>query len=595
MSVNRTQRHTKANRCPICGGCDGDPRGQEKRCHGFTTEDGDWVHCTREELAGGIVQGPDGAYSHRMHGPCKCGATHGEARPAPTRDDIEATYDYRDEGGRLLYQVVRKVGKRFLQRRPHGDGWVWQLEGVRRVLYRLPQVVAAGADLPVYIVEGEKDVDALASRGYVATCNSGGAGKWGYVAELAREVLRSRDVIVIADADDKGRHHAAEVARALEGHVRSVRLVEPPAPHKDVSDLLAAGGAVESLGQEPSRPSPAQELAPELPYDDIWTKEPDISLVIPGLGICPGPAHLVAGSWYTGKTVFLMAMGFAVASGRELFGLHFVKQGKWTHFDHEMGRRGVKRYMQRIRAGLGLSVEEMRDRLSLRVLPRLNLCTQGAFDHYCELLEGSSICTIDPLRAAAPGQDENKSEFREWIDMLNAVSDRTGCAICVLHHGGKPVEGAQRRNTGRGTSAIDDAVQSKFVLTAEEKGAPILVSHEKSRELAETLDDFWIQLVNDGDAVRIVHRGKEEMEATSQRLQAEREQVRVEKAKQAIREAFIRFAGKLPGPRDNVVRAVGGERSVTQRAFTEMLAAGEIERSGTRGDVCFGLRYGTGS
>lgn len=596
VSVNRSQRHTKNNRCPVCGGCEGDPRGKEKRCHGFTTEDGEWCHCTREEHAGDIDAGPDGCFSHRMHGPCRCGMTHNEARSGTVaRDNFEATYDYRDEGGRLLYQVVRKPGKEFRQRRPDGaDGWLWQLEGVRRVIYRLPQVIAASADVPVYIVEGEKDVDNLVAKGYVATCNSGGAGKWNPVVGLAQDVLRGRDVIVVADADDVGRLHAATVARSLDGSARSVRVVEPT-PHKDVSDLLAAGGSVETMGVEAPRHSPAQELAPELPFDEIWTKEPDVSLVIPGLGICPGPAHLVAGSWYTGKTLFLMAMGFAVASGRELFGLHFVKKGRWTHFDHEMGRRGAKRYMQRVQAGLGLGTEEMRGNISLRILPRLNLCTAGAFELYCELLEGSAICTIDPLRAAAPGQDENSSEFRQWIDMLNAVSDRTGCAICVLHHGGKPVEGSARRNTGRGTSAIDDAVQSKFVLTAEEKGAPISVSHEKTRELTETLEDFWLQIVSERDSVRLVHRCKEEMASLSERTREEKEQARTEKAKEAIRAAFIRFAGKLPGPRDSVIRTVGGERAVTQKAFSEMLASGEIGRSGGRGEVCFGLRYGTGT
>jgi 5S rRNA maturation endonuclease (ribonuclease M5) len=588
MSINRQMRHTKRNRCPVCGGADEDTRGKEKRCHGWTTDDGDWCHCSREELAGSIDAGPDGCFAHRMHGPCRCGMTHGEAKSGATmRDDIEAMYDYKDERGTLLFQVVRKSGKRFLQRRPDGDGWIWQTSGIRRVLFRLPELTA-DTTKPVYIVEGERDVETLERAGYLATTNPGGAGKWHFVAEMARQTLAGRDVVVIADADGPGREHAKAVADSLTGHASSVRVVEPVSA-KDVTDYLEAGGNLDELLYQPPKPSPAQELAPELPFDDIWTKEPDVSLVIPGLGICPGPAHLVTGSWYTGKTLFLMAMGFAVASGRPLFGLHFVKKGRWTHFDHEMGRRGAKRYMQRVQAGLGIPAEEMRGNISLRVLPRLNLCTANAVEMYCELLAGSAICTIDPLRAAAPGQDENSSEFRRWIDMLNVVSDRTGCAICVLHHGGKPVEGAQRRNTGRGTSAIDDAVQSKFVLTAEEKGAPISVSHEKSRELSETIPDFWLQVVNEPDAVRLVHRCEEEMASHLEGAKAAKEMARIDRAKEAVRAAFMRFAGTLPGPRDNVVKVAGGDRTFVQRAISEMLASGEIVRSGQRGEVSFGL------
>ena len=178
-------------------------------------------------------------------------------------------------------------------------------------------------------------------------------------------------------------------------------------------------------------------LAPELPFDSIWEPIEQLALVIPGFGICPGPVHLVTGSWYTGKTLFLLAMGMAVAAGKPLFGLHFTNRGKWIHFDHEMGKRHYQRYMQRLRAGLGIDIEDMRGNVSPRILPRLNLCHPEAVDHYCRLLEGRQICTVDPLRAAAPGQNENDSEYRQWVDLLNTVSDKTGCSVVLLHHGGE--------------------------------------------------------------------------------------------------------------------------------------------------------------
>ena len=48
---------------------------------------------------------------------------------------IVATYDYVDEGGNLLYQVVRYEPKDFRQRKPDGNGgWIWKLGDVRKVL-----------------------------------------------------------------------------------------------------------------------------------------------------------------------------------------------------------------------------------------------------------------------------------------------------------------------------------------------------------------------------------------------------------------------------------------------------------------------------
>ncbi len=48
--------------------------------------------------------------------------------------NLEAVYDYTDETGKLLYQVLRFYGKEFKQRKPDPNGgWIWGLGDVRRV------------------------------------------------------------------------------------------------------------------------------------------------------------------------------------------------------------------------------------------------------------------------------------------------------------------------------------------------------------------------------------------------------------------------------------------------------------------------------
>ena len=96
------------------------------------------------------------------------------------KKSIIQVYDYQDETGDILFQTVRYAPKDFRQRRPYGKGgWIWNLQGVRLVLYRLPQIVEADT---VLIVEGEKDVDAAYQlglpSGYAATTSPMGAGKW---------------------------------------------------------------------------------------------------------------------------------------------------------------------------------------------------------------------------------------------------------------------------------------------------------------------------------------------------------------------------------------------------------------------------------
>lgn len=163
---------------------------------------------------------------------------------------IQATYDYDDESGKLLYQVVRYVPKGFSQRRPDGaGGWIWNLQGVRRVIYRLPGVLKGiKAGQTVYIVEGEKDADNLWSAGQCATTNAQGAGKW--LPDFAFWFTGAR-VIVIPDNDEPGRKHAASIAASLANVVVSIKLLELGDINgrhiKDVSDWLAAGGMAADL------------------------------------------------------------------------------------------------------------------------------------------------------------------------------------------------------------------------------------------------------------------------------------------------------------------------------------------------------------
>ncbi len=159
------------------------------------------------------------------------------------RDEPNAIYPYVDEGRALLFEVLRFPNKQFRQRRPDGNGgWEWRLGDVRRVLYRLPEIIeGVAAGRTVFVVEGEKDVHAIESAGALATCNAGGAGKWR--REYA-EHLRGADVVVVADQDGPGIKHAADVEASLVGVARRVRVVKA-AVGKDAADHLAGGHTLE--------------------------------------------------------------------------------------------------------------------------------------------------------------------------------------------------------------------------------------------------------------------------------------------------------------------------------------------------------------
>lgn len=203
----------------------------------------------------------------------------------PDWEHPDRVYSYTDEDGRELFQVVRLhyldgTGKTFRQRmrpteaqkaeakagkiRIGRGGYVNSVpaELRDRTLYRLPKVVRAIAEgRPVYVVEGEKDVETLERLGHVATCNPGGAGKWreGYSRRLA-----GADVIILPDNDGPGneytgQNHAFDVAVKLQGIAKRVRLVNlaeacPDLPEKgDISDmveLMGDVGAMDALAKQ---------------------------------------------------------------------------------------------------------------------------------------------------------------------------------------------------------------------------------------------------------------------------------------------------------------------------------------------------------
>jgi putative DNA primase/helicase len=151
------------------------------------------------------------------------------------RRRIVAGYDYTDEGGNLLYQVVRTEPKGFFQRRPDGNGRWMNRKSRRQVLYRLREILESPI---VFVCEGEKDVETLREHGFVATTNSGGANApW---LSSYTEVLRGREVILLPDHDQPGCERVARIARKLVGNVARLVILKFEGA-KDISEWFQQG------------------------------------------------------------------------------------------------------------------------------------------------------------------------------------------------------------------------------------------------------------------------------------------------------------------------------------------------------------------
>lgn len=471
-----------------------------------------------------------------------------------SRGHIVATYDYRDESGGLLYQVVRYTPKTFKQRRPNAaGGWKWKLGDVRRVLYRLPELLAApGAS--VFVCEGEKDANALAALGLVATTNAGGAEKWR--DEYADE-LRGRDVVILPDNDDVGRDHGAAVARSLDRKAASVRVVAlPDLPLKgDVSDWIAAGGSRERLEQLVAS---VDECVPEEPRRTrliaagALLDEPDelqqwrVHELLPEGGL-----SLLVAKPKVGKSVTARNLARSVAAGAPFLGRATV-QGTVVYFALEEKRADVRRHLRTLGA----------NRLPI-------FCHVGPVppdvEPYAWLREEirehrAALAIIDPLgRFVRRVKDMNDyAALMKASEPLIAIAHDTGCHILFLHHGRKGETG-DVVDSVLGSTAIAATVDSILGLRKRLDGTRTLETVQRTgndlRESVVTLDKVTATVA----------------------LAGVLEERRVEDATSAVLAAVV---GDKPLSKVAIRAKVGGNNVLVDRAIALLLEQGRLGRQG---------------
>jgi len=260
-------------------------------------------------------------------------------------------YDYTDEAGALLFQIVRFEPKTFRMRHPDPTGpggFTPGLNGARKVPYHLPELVAAvKAGQRVFICEGEKDADAVRVKGHVATTNPGGAGKW---RPEYTPFFQGAHVVIVADCDEPGRAHAKDVARQLAGVAAKVVIVEPAAG-KDVSDHLAAGRKLAELVplDTPAVTASGTDADGFISVGDLLA-EPDnpnpwvVDGILPANGM-----GMLAAKPKVGKSTLARAMGLRVARGEPVLG-RATMQGPVLYLALEDPRAAVKGHFRRMGA-----------------------------------------------------------------------------------------------------------------------------------------------------------------------------------------------------------------------------------------------------
>lgn len=356
---------------------------------------------------------------------------HAEARGSR----IIKTYDYTNEAGILLFQVVRMEPKTFRQRRPDGNGgWIWNTEGVRIVPYNLHEVLKSEI---VFVVEGEKDVETLRNLGLTATTNPRGAGKW---RPEFNEYFKDKEIVLLPDNDQPGRDHAQNVARNLYGIVRSVKIVElPELPKKeDISDW------VKIKGNDKAR---LLEIIKDAP---VWTPESaNISGVVKLKDVTPeivswlwdgyiplGKVTLLDGDPGTGKSTISLDIAAKISTGSPLpdgacgikggVVLLSLEDGLADTIRPRLEAMGAD--LSKIVALQGVPTED--GKLRFPTIEDIEAITRA-----CQMVK-AKLVIIDPLMGYLGGHvnSHRDQDIRQAMGPIVKMAEELGVAVLVIRH-----------------------------------------------------------------------------------------------------------------------------------------------------------------
>jgi len=446
-----------------------------------------------------ITESPDGKTLLHCHAGCTpesiCSAVGLKLsdlfpeKAGPRR--IAATYDYQDAGGKLLFQVVRFDHKDFRQRRPDKaalDGWAWNTRGVQRVLFRLPEIVRdVKRGFPVFVCEGEKDVLKMVEKGFSATCNPGGAGKW---QDSYSETLRGADCVVIPDRDEAGRKHAQLVAGKLHGVAKRVRVVELPdvngRPVKDAFDFFAAGGdagqVAELVDSAPEWKQCDTENQEDIGARPIGTlagpKQDDEGELLTRRYLCRGAGLLLVGQSGQGKSSLALQMCVQWSLGRDCFGIRPTRPLNVLLVQAENDEGDLFEMFAGIAAGLQLS-EEDRKSSGERILFHCEDARAG--DDFLRLTveplvqrHRPDLLVIDPALAYVGGDTKDAECVGQFLRRgLNPILHANNCAALIVHHTTKQkADGPQTTHDFlyAGAGSIEFTNWARAVLALETRG-----------------------------------------------------------------------------------------------------------------------------
>lgn len=438
---------------------------------------------------------------------------------------LEATYDYVDVTGKLLFQKLRYENKVFVQRAPDGNGrWNYSLSKVAtKPLYHLPELVTCQVAM---IAEGEKDADnvralpwASLSNGkpmpkVACTCNFDGAGPGKWKDEYA-PYFAGRMVVIFQDNDENGRVHTRETAKSVSRYAHSVKVIAfPELPEKgDVSDYLVnhtVSDLMKLISKTPhweEEKEPVKQVAPFfVPPSEIMHGQPDVEWIVPGV-IHKGGKGLIVAAPKAGKSLLALDLAVALAAQQSWLGQPCLSRRIRTAVvSREDGPGMTKRRVGQVAEARSISMDLLDKWMRFNTYEQkssFSIQSDADLEEVIRWIKKEEVefCIFDVLNVLHGADENSNTAMTQVMKRFDSIKEATGVEIAVIHHDKK--DSGTGNKKPRGASAIDSWWEWKVSISPEPENERVKVVHFGSKAIAPK-PALTIEFKSEENAILIV-------------------------------------------------------------------------------------------
>ncbi|EPR12084.1 hypothetical protein M527_01835 [Sphingobium indicum IP26] len=376
-------------------------------------------------------------------------------------------FEFQDADGATVCRKVRTDkpdgSKVFTWQHPDGKGGWAAGRGCDPLPYRLPDLLAAPADAVIYVAEGERKADKLASWGMVATSSKD------LPADLS--VFQGRTVAILPDNDKQGAKIAGDLLRALEGVAERAFLIELPGlPEK--GDIIDWTGTADDLAALVDKElNPRAKLLPLLD-PAAWHGQETPSREWAWNDYIPHrQATYLTGPGSAGKSLLTQQLCTAIAMGLPFMGIE-TRQAVAIYVTCEDDADELHRRQKAICEAMGVSLSALSGKLhlvSLAGAPGNELVTftpEGKMivgDAYRVLLDtakatGAGFLALDNVAHLFAGNENIRNQVAGFVSLLNGLALEIDGSVLFLGHPNKAGQDFS------GSTAWENQVRSRLFM-----------------------------------------------------------------------------------------------------------------------------------